>query len=63
MNRKERDELGAIYGTLVMAEHEAGKTEAFLADSRETVDYARGYQDGVGKALDLLGAFMNMEVR
>ena len=58
MTRKEREELGAIYQTLVMAEHEAGKTEIFLADSQETFDYARRYQDGVGKALDTIKNFM-----
>lgn len=58
MTKKEREELMAIYETLVLAESEAGKVEIFLADSKETFDWARGYQDGVGKALDLMKNFM-----
>ena len=58
MTKREREELAAIYQTLVMAEHEAGNTEIFLADRQETFDYARGYQDGVGKALDMMKNFM-----
>lgn len=52
-----------IYKRLVMAEHEAGKIECFTAGNKETYDWARGYQEGVGKALDLLGPVLGLGVK
>lgn len=63
MTDRERGDLEAIYEALVRKEHEAGKIEIFLAENQETFDWARGYQEGVGKALDLLGNFLGLGVK
>ena len=62
MNRKERDELHAVYQTLVMAEHDSSKyrTPSGVPAGSVTKDWLEGYNSGVGHALDLLGNFMGL---
>ena len=62
MTRKEKDGLFAVYQTLVMDEHNAGKSIGFdRTDPRNM--YLDGYLDALGKALDLLGDFMGLGVK
>ena len=62
MTRKEKDELFAVYQTLVLEEHNANKSIGFdRTDPRNM--YLDGYLDALGKALDLLGNFMGLGVK
>ena len=62
MTMRELEELVAIYQTLVMAEHEAGKSIGFDKTNPKNM-YLDGYLDALGKALDLLGNFMGLGVK
>ena len=62
MTKREREELAAIYQTLVMAEHEAGKSIGFDKTNPKNM-YLDGYLDALGKALDLLGGALGLGVK
>ena len=65
MTRKERDELYAVYQTLVMAEHDSGKyiVPRDAPEGAASAAWIEGYCAGVGHALDLLGGFMGLGAR
>lgn len=65
MTRKEKDELMAIYETLVMAEHDSGKyiVPKNAPEGGASADWLDGYCAGTGHALDLLGNFMGLGVK
>lgn len=62
MTRREKDELYAIYQTLVWEEHDKGKSIGFDMTDPKNI-YLDGYLDALGKALDLLGDFLGLGVK
>lgn len=65
MTKKEKDELYAVYQTLVLAEHDSAKYIAprDAPEGGASRDWLDGYCAGVGRALDLLGEFMGLGVK